>query len=121
MVEEFMRRLMEFVNSYEKLFNEFVSRLVREYPNVTVILFGSRARGDNEPSSDFDVAVIMSCGNRLKAASELYRLAPPIPIDIVVLYPEDLNDPVVNAMLKGGKLLHDGLNLRDRLRELGIT
>ena len=40
---------------------------------VRVVLFGSRARGDAEPDSDYDVAV--SLRDVSDRAAELYRLA----------------------------------------------
>lgn len=38
---------------------EFVEKLGGQYEAVQVILFGSRARGDCQPDSDTDVAVIL--------------------------------------------------------------
>lgn len=46
--------------SYELLVNEAVARLVREVDLEKVILFGSRARGDERADSDVDLLVVAS-------------------------------------------------------------
>lgn len=40
--------------------NEFKSRIERELDLEKVVLFGSRARGDNAIDSDIDIAVVLS-------------------------------------------------------------
>lgn len=42
----------------EKLIQEVTRRLVAAAPGAKVILFGSRARGDDRPDSDLDLLVI---------------------------------------------------------------
>ncbi len=42
-----------------------VSRYAREYGFLRVSLFGSRARGDGNESSDYDFCVLPSSGNSL--------------------------------------------------------
>lgn len=39
-------------------FRRFVSRMTRDLRPSRVILFGSRARGDSRPTSDYDVLVV---------------------------------------------------------------
>ena len=38
----------------------FVERATAQYPVLRAILFGSRARGDDHPDSDADIAVLLS-------------------------------------------------------------
>lgn len=40
----------------DKVLNE-ISRIALDYDINKVVLFGSRARGDNTPKSDYDIAV----------------------------------------------------------------
>jgi len=47
------------VSEYEKRFREFVEELCRSGLAKEVYLVGSRARGDNTPSSDFDVVLVV--------------------------------------------------------------
>ena len=42
-----------------RIFEELAARLRGEYPRARVWAFGSRARGDAEPESDFDVCVVL--------------------------------------------------------------
>lgn len=50
-----------------------VKRIVREFdPEAEVILYGSRARGDAEPESDWDFAVITSYAMTSSEKRELY-------------------------------------------------
>ncbi len=37
------------IASSPRLLEEYVQRLSKEYPRSTIILFGSRARGENQP------------------------------------------------------------------------
>ncbi|KUJ98778.1 MAG: Uncharacterized protein XD43_1561 [Thermococcales archaeon 44_46] len=72
--------------SLEKL-KAFVERIV-EYleGDVTVILFGSYARGDYNLASDFDLIVISDKikGNPLERTRELYKLNKEfLPVDII--------------------------------------
>ncbi|WP_252900729.1 nucleotidyltransferase domain-containing protein [Vulcanisaeta sp. JCM 14467] len=56
---QFLRTLSSYLSKGDELLREYVSRLVREVPESTIVLFGSRARGDYLPSSDYDVAVVL--------------------------------------------------------------
>lgn len=42
----------------EQVIADFVTRLRNSFPDVRVILFGSRARGDHLESSDYDLIII---------------------------------------------------------------
>ena len=51
-----------------------VEVIVAEFVPTQVILFGSRARGDARPESDFDVLVVMPNGtHRLRTGQAIYR------------------------------------------------
>ena len=91
----------------------FVRRVAERYPRSTIVLFGSRARGDSLPYSDYDVAVILEgVGDRVRVAEEVARLKPPeLPLDLVILEPGDLEDPIIGRMLEGCRTLYDGLGL----------
>lgn len=45
----------------EKIIKQFKKQLLQEYPGqiVSVIVYGSKARGDHQPESDIDVLVIV--------------------------------------------------------------
>ena len=41
-------------NTYKKIITEIIKK---ELPEASIFLFGSRARGDNSPGSDVDIAI----------------------------------------------------------------
>ena len=43
----------------DPVLREIVARLVRAYAPETVFLFGSRARGDDGPDSDYDLLLVV--------------------------------------------------------------
>ena len=73
-----------------------------------IILFGSRARGDNKPKSDIDIAVIVShrSENYFEDVPLLWRLGRKINYLIEpVLLTDDDNNPLYSDILKTGILI----------------
>ncbi|QDA32157.1 nucleotidyltransferase domain-containing protein [Thermococcus indicus] len=100
-----------------KELESFVKRLVDYFHgDVTVILFGSRARGDFNRASDYDLIVVSKRlkGNPLRRTRPLYELNDEfLDLDILAYTPseflramESLSPSVLDAM-KEGILLHD--------------
>lgn len=112
-LSEYLRSRAELLRQQDQLLEEFVKRVVERLSPCAVLLFGSRARGDHMPYSDFDVAVIVgSAGDKLPLLEELRALKPRgFSLDLVILELEELNDPLVRAMLKGSLILHDSLGV----------
>jgi len=78
----------------------FIERLCSSGLAEEVYLVGSRARGDNIPSSDYDIVVITGGDDVLEVAEEIALLKEePVPIDVIILRREDLEDPVYREML----------------------
>jgi predicted nucleotidyltransferase len=75
---------------------ELVGRIVREVDPLKVILFGSRARGDEHAESDIDLLVVMpeswaGAGKRRAAVAVMAALRDlPVAKDVVVTTPEEL-------------------------------
>lgn len=67
-------------------------RIVQAYQPEKIILFGSHAYGQPTPESDLDLLVVMpfSDGYFHQAAKILRHTALPIPLDLVVRTPEQL-------------------------------
>ncbi|WP_297506119.1 nucleotidyltransferase domain-containing protein [Thermococcus sp.] len=95
----------------------FVRRIVNYFSgDVTVILFGSRARGDYNRASDYDLIVISRkmSGNFLARTKPLYELNEDfLPVDILAYTPaeflkalENLSPSALDA-IKEGIVLHD--------------
>ncbi|MHA1610346.1 MAG: nucleotidyltransferase domain-containing protein [Candidatus Njordarchaeales archaeon] len=67
---KYYRFLRKRVEQYEKLFAEFIKRVINDLRDkATLILFGSRAREDHKESSDFDLMVIIERGEMEKNLS----------------------------------------------------
>ncbi|HIQ55808.1 MAG TPA: nucleotidyltransferase domain-containing protein, partial [Pyrodictium sp.] len=52
-----LKRLRERLRKLDRIFEEYISLLSRTYPESTILLFGSRARGNNLPYSDYDLMI----------------------------------------------------------------
>lgn len=73
------------------LLKSIVNRLKREYKCHTVILYGSRARGDHNSTSDYDVAGVTDSGKSQRLAS--FDLEHKVYLDIFIYHESDLANP----------------------------
>jgi uncharacterized protein len=79
--------------SRDRVLNAITARLVRDFAPERIILFGSRARGDYTPDSDYDLIVVMPEGvdRRATTVAIRRRLADlPAAKDIIVTTAADL-------------------------------
>jgi predicted nucleotidyltransferase len=92
-------------------------RILRSCPGARlIVLFGSRARGDARPDSDYDLLVVAPPDRSANARAAEIRLALweiPAAFDLVVLNPRDFDverefhSGVVYRALKEGVVLHE--------------
>lgn len=93
----------------EELYNQLAT-LARRYGAKRLVLFGSRARGDNRPNSDIDLAVYgMPEDNRAEFWMHCEELPTLLKFDIVHI--QDGMEPVFLANLE-----RDGVELMDKVR-----
>lgn len=75
----------------EKLFEQ-IKKCARNYPNIyKVILFGSRARGDDRPNSDIDLAIFSKSSSNLEVANftnDIEDLDTLLKFDIIFITPD---------------------------------
>ncbi len=109
-----LKSLAEKQKIKERLLAEYIKRLKREVPKSTILLFGSRAKGNSLPYSDYDIAVILDeVKDKVEMTERLRRLKPRgIDLDLIVFSIDEIEDPLVKKMLEGSRTLHNGLNLR---------
>ena len=92
----------------EYLLNEVVKRIISKYDIIVVILFGSRARGDWGPWSDYDLLII---GNfRVKYIDrirEILELMDDIPLPVEP-HPYTIEE-AINLLKKGNPTIVDAL------------
>jgi predicted nucleotidyltransferase len=83
------------VISTASVLDEMVKRIVDEFAPASIILFGSRARGEARPDSDYDILVVVDhCANRRKAAVAIRSTLADLPAskDIVVATTAEVAD-----------------------------
>jgi predicted nucleotidyltransferase len=90
---------------------EVVRRIVEVADPDEIVLFGSAARGRFRSTSDFDLLVIKSGVEdrfrfRQRILSNFFGL--PIPIDVIVVTPEEAYEARKNAWTFLGRALRDG-------------
>ena len=95
---------------------QIVSRIRRRVNPRRIILFGSRARGEERLNSDYDVLVIVDSKKpRYKRSAPIYaELADlPVEVDAIVYTPDeiaewqDVSESLVSTALKHGIVLYE--------------
>ena len=82
-------------SSDEGLVRDIVRRIVDVAHPEKVILFGSQARGDARPNSDFDVLVIKESDEpRYRRSAPLYAALADLPVEVEVMVytPEEVEE-----------------------------
>lgn len=81
--------------TYDGVLSEMVERLVRGPGPTRIYLFGSRARGDDDPDSDYDLLVVVreSAMPGYRQAQEAFRLLYGVGVakDVVVLTEDEFD------------------------------
>ena len=95
---------------------EAVRRIAEHFDPERIILFGSHAVGNAGPDSDADLLVIMRvAGSRREQAVriDLALAGIPIPIDVLVVTPEDVekyrdcNGAIICEAVREGKVVYE--------------
>lgn len=93
-------------NNIEKVYKEIVE-FAKEFEATKVVLFGSRARGDNKEKSDIDVA-IYGCSkfNDLKGKidEELWSL---LQVDTINMEEKYISKELIEEINKDGVILYE--------------
>jgi len=91
-------------------------RIVAKFHPLQIILFGSRARGDNKVDSDIDLLVVMpTVAHYRETVHAIRRLVGDVPVakDILIATPDQLEDERANTAgvifdaLSEGKVLYE--------------
>lgn len=95
---------------------KIVSRILSRMRPRKIVLFGSQARGDADPRSDFDILVIgESTRPRYERSAPLYAALAdlPIEVDAVVYTPAEVEDwrevprSLVSTALREGTVIYE--------------
>ncbi len=108
-----LRKRAERLRESKSLLEEYVRRIAGMSPNVTVVLYGSRALKSHNPYSDYDLMIIARTVEDPLMDIERYRRLKPrgLSLDLTVIGLEDVDSPLVSKMLEGSIILYDGLSL----------
>lgn len=99
-----------------KCLPEAIQRITQRFNPLSIILFGSWARGDARPDSDIDLLVVLPhIENKRHATVEILRSLNGLPVskDVVVTTPEEiarrgnLVGDVLRPALKEGKVVYE--------------
>jgi predicted nucleotidyltransferase len=98
----------------EDVANAVVERIVAHFPEVErIILFGSRARGDARPDSDWDFLVVIPSTTRRAARGVAVRRVARVkgvPMDFLVRNPDEVaaGFPLMaDDIVREGKVLYE--------------
>ena len=98
------------------LLERVVQRIVVTAQPEKIILFGSRARGDDRPDSDIDILVIQESaepGYRRDAALYLALAGLNAPVDVITYTPEEISDwsavpqAFITTVVREGKVVYE--------------
>ncbi len=117
MLKGFLRRMVERDRKRRRKLEEIVKRY-----DVTAVLFGSRARGDATPASDYDLLLIYEDPSTLERLLEDLREAR-IPVDVHSFTPEEALEvlpysTVILDALTEGIVLKENLPLKPLTEKL---
>ena len=99
----------------DQLFEQVRSRLVAAVNPKRIVVFGSRARGDERPDSDLDLMVVADVHGSLSERSRAIRLPlleVHVPMDVVIYTPEEYErfrkwpSSVAGIADREGRVLH---------------
>lgn len=95
---------------------KMVERICKAIEPDRIILFGSRARGEGKPDSDFDLLIVAPSDEpRWRRTAPFYRLLAGlgVPKDILWWTPDEIAEwrnvksHFINAVLREGKVLYE--------------
>ena len=90
-----------------------IERIVEVADPERIILFGSGARGEMGPHSDYDLLVVKPGVHRRKLAQRIYRnlIGVGEPVDVVVVTPQDLKQYADSHMVVISPALEEGIGV----------
>ena len=94
--------------------DELVRRIVDAVHPLRIILFGSAARGEMGPDSDFDLLVVMPDGTHRRHTAQFLHtqfFGIRVPVDVLVATPADLEKYGDSPGLVYGTIIEEGREL----------
>lgn len=87
--------------------------IAEKYPIGKIVLFGSRARGNNNPKSDIDIAIYPSEGfeNKGRLVSDIDDLETLLKIDIIFIN-KDTDEKLIASIQREGVVIYERLHAK---------
>lgn len=87
--------------------------IAEKYPISKIVLFGSRARGDNNPKSDIDIAIYTSVElkNKGHLISDIDDLETLLKIDIIFVN-QDTDEKLISNIQREGVVIYERLHAK---------
>jgi len=88
---------------------EQIKEISRQYKVDKIVLFGSRARGDHSPISDYDIAIFenhLSALDKACLRDEVDEIATLKKIDIIFVQ-ENFTDKLMESIKRDGVILYE--------------
>lgn len=94
------------MNNIEDVYRQIIE-IAKKNKIEKIVLFGSRARGDNQPKSDIDLAVY-GCNDYQKFVEELNEeLWSLLQMDIINMDDTNISEELIKEIERDGVDLHD--------------
>jgi len=102
--------------SHDPVLDEMTRRIIDRFQPEKILLFGSRARGDFRPDSDYDLLVVLkTCPSRRRLAVDLRSELADLPAgkDILVAESAEVEADsshcpvIIRSALKEGQVLYE--------------
>lgn len=102
--------------SADTLLNEVITRIRRVLHPERIVLFGSRARGEARPGSDYDLLVIQESDQpRYRRSGPVYTAVADLPVEVEILVytPAEVREwdsvpqAFVTTALREGKVVYE--------------
>ncbi len=99
----------------ESTLDDIIRRVVEVARPDRIVLFGSAARGEMGPHSDVDIMVVKDCASRRGMSAKIRRnlYGVQVPVDVVVVTPDDLkrfkdsHGLVIKPALREGTVVYE--------------
>jgi uncharacterized protein len=110
------------VQTDAEITEELAHRIIEAVDPLKIILFGSRARGDARPDSDFDILVIQESSKpRHRRSALLYTVLADLPmeVEIMVYTPQEVlqwsavPEAFITTAVREGQVLYERSNGSD--------
>jgi hypothetical protein len=99
---------------FKDLFFPFIQQIQSKWKLYALILFGSRARGDFIPCSDYDIIIIADfTESYFKRGDQLLAILPPVAIDFLTYTPSEFRQMFLEGHLTAIDAIREGIALFD--------